>query len=129
MNDSDLKQLAQEHLDDAMALQGSQRFAGAIYLAGYAVECALKFRICQTLGWSDFPPNSDHRALKSHDLNFLLNYSGMLLETKKTYSFLWERAAQWNPEMRYRTLARPNAAECHDFISTAFEFVKLFTEQ
>jgi len=28
---------------------------GATYLCGYAVEVALKFRICLTLNWPEFP--------------------------------------------------------------------------
>ncbi len=125
----DLKELASEHLEDARALGDAKRYAGAMYLAGYAVECALKFRICETLGWSDFPPNVDHRALKSHDLNFLLNYSGKLLEIKETHFFAWDLAAKWNPDMRYRITAKPNAAEYFDYISTVAGFVKLFIEQ
>jgi hypothetical protein len=125
MKASDLKQLAQEHLDDANTLQGGQRFAGAIYLAGYAVECALKFRICQTLGWSEFPPSNEHRALRSHDLNFLLNYSGKLLEIKKEHLVPWQRIEDWNPEMRYATGVITTAQECSEYITTVKIFVNI----
>jgi hypothetical protein len=89
MKSTDFTELAQEHLDDARALVNARRFTGAMYLAGYAVESALKFRICQTLGSEDYPPNADHRALKSHDLNFLLNYTGRLLEIKEKHLIPW----------------------------------------
>ncbi len=101
MKASDLKELAHEHLDDARALGDAKRFAGAMYLAGYAVECALKFQISRTLGWDDFPPSAEHRALKSHDLNFLLDYSGKLLEVKEEYLDDWQIVEKWNPDMRY----------------------------
>ena len=52
-----------------------------MYLAGYAVELALKARICETLGWSWFPSSSaefgSYRSLQTHDLKVLLEFSGI----------------------------------------------------
>ncbi|HET6401435.1 MAG TPA: hypothetical protein VFH95_08560 [Candidatus Kapabacteria bacterium] len=124
MTASDLKQLATEHLDDARALLGAQRFAGAIYLAGYAVECALKFRICDTLGWEEFPLTKEHRALKSHDLNFLLSFTGKLEEIKRKYSIAWQIVEKWNPEMRYNRRSTISA-EALDFLINASGFLKV----
>jgi hypothetical protein len=51
----ELKRLAADRLKDAQSLLKAKRYNGAIYLCGYAVELALKARICQTLKWADFP--------------------------------------------------------------------------
>jgi hypothetical protein len=42
VNRSDFQKLAMDRIADAKALLAAKRWAGAYYLAGYAVECALK---------------------------------------------------------------------------------------
>ncbi len=42
MNRAELQRLAKDRLLDAKALFAARRWSGAYYLAGYAVECALK---------------------------------------------------------------------------------------
>lgn len=42
MNRADLQQLTEDRTLDAKALLDAQRWSGAYYLAGYAVECAFK---------------------------------------------------------------------------------------
>ena len=46
---AELRKIAKARLKDAEALLAAHRYDGAIYLCGYAVELALKARICQTL--------------------------------------------------------------------------------
>lgn len=50
-----LKDIIQARLDDADALQVAGRYDGAIYLCGYAVELALKCRICIICVGQDSP--------------------------------------------------------------------------
>ena len=45
---------------------------GAVYLAGYAIECLLKAVICKTLDLDRLPA-----TFKSHDLELLLLHSGL----------------------------------------------------
>lgn len=40
--------------DDAKALQEAKRWAGAMYLAGYAIECSLKALICYNESKNNF---------------------------------------------------------------------------
>ena len=42
MNRTELQQLSQDRLLDAQSLIAASRWSGAYYLAGYAIECALK---------------------------------------------------------------------------------------
>jgi hypothetical protein len=42
VNRADLQYLANERIRDAKALLAAKRWSGAYYVAGYAVECALK---------------------------------------------------------------------------------------
>ena len=50
----DIKAIAKARLKDAQVLLRGNRFDGAIYLCGYAIELALKARICQTLKWGGY---------------------------------------------------------------------------
>lgn len=59
------QKLANVRLSDAKALLRLKRFDAAYYVAGYAVECALKACICKNIKRYDFPPRqTDHY---SHD--------------------------------------------------------------
>lgn len=51
----EFRKLAQARIKDAEVLYANRRYAGAVYLCGYAVELALKARICHTLKWLEFP--------------------------------------------------------------------------
>ena len=45
---ADLRAIAVARLDDAKALSANGRADGAAYVCGYAIELALKARICAT---------------------------------------------------------------------------------
>jgi HEPN domain-containing protein len=76
----DLRAIARARLRDAQVLLKARRFDGAFYLSGYAVELALKARICRTLKWREFPQSGrefeDFKSLRTHDLEVLLKFSG-----------------------------------------------------
>lgn len=103
-----LRELARERIKDAEALLTSKRYEGAMYICGYAVEIALKARICKTLRWIDFPSetkefnqNQKYQFLKSHVLGLLLSYSGQEERVKTKFSAEWSAVAAWSPESRY----------------------------
>lgn len=56
MNRRTFQQLSATRLADARALLAARRYA-AYYLAGYAVECALKACIAKQTRRYDFPPD------------------------------------------------------------------------
>lgn len=100
-----LRLLSAERLEDARALLTAGRNEGAIYLCGYAVELALKARICETLGWSRFPETgrdaADYRSFRTHDLGVLLYLSGIHERIAVGMKQDWDIVAKWNPELRY----------------------------
>jgi len=118
-----LKDLALLRLDEAEALFAVGLYDGAKYLAGYAVELALKARICRLLAVDEYP---DTGALKRvyavHDLDQLLLLAGlskvMNPENQPLFS-CWSTAVQWNPENRYDavgTVTQHEAEESLDAI-------------
>jgi HEPN domain-containing protein len=103
INLSDLEALALERLLDAKALMEAERYDGAMYIAGYAIELALKARICKTLKWANFPETQDYKSFKVHKLDVLLHLSGIEDDIKTNHWADWSLASKWNPENRYKT--------------------------
>ena len=118
---ANLTRLSKVRLRDAEALFDCKRWAGSIYMCGYAVELALKQKICLTLGWPGFPPDS-HRPytnLKVHDLNVLLDFTGVAGKIKSRYMTEWTRVNVWNPENRYEPVGTVTKTNAADMISSA----------
>ena len=55
MNRSDLQRLSRVRLQEARSLFDLRLYSGAYYLAGYAVECALKACIAKAIQRYEFP--------------------------------------------------------------------------
>ena len=103
---ADLKLLASARLKDAQALYSNKRYDAAVYMCGYAVEVALKARICQTLKWPGFPDTrkefEGYASFKTHDLDVLLHLSGIEARIRSSYGLQWSDGTKWDPEHRYR---------------------------
>src|ERR1043166_1742767 len=114
---ADLRKIARARLLDAQALHRMRRYDGSIYLCGYAVELSLKYRICKTLSWPDFPETGGefraYHTCRTHDLDVLLHLSGREARIKKQAFADWSTVATWDPEVRYRSIgsaSKQNAA-------------------
>ena len=90
---AELDNIARARIEDAKALLTSGRFDGAIYLCGYAVEVALKARICRTLNWAEFPSTGGefqaYRSFQTHELDVLLRLSGQEARLKQNHFASW----------------------------------------
>lgn len=108
MNRLDFQRLALMRAEDAKALLDSGRYEGSYYLAGYAVECALKACIAKQTREYDFPPpRKVVEAVYTHDLNRLMSASGLRSEFEtaaKADTVLaryWNEVGNWSEEARY----------------------------
>jgi HEPN domain-containing protein len=94
---NELKKIARARLKDADILMASRRYDGAIYLCGYAVEIALKARICQTLKWQGYPSSKrefhDYQSFRTHDLDVLLHLAGREQTIKTNFLAEWSAVA------------------------------------
>jgi hypothetical protein len=106
----DLRAIARARLKDSQALLRAKRIKGAFYLSGYAVEVALKARICRTLRWPGFPDSAREfqglQSLRTHDLEVLLKLSGVEARIKATRLTEWSEVLKWNPEKRYQAVGK-----------------------
>jgi HEPN domain-containing protein len=80
------QRLAELRLAEARILAREGQFSGAYYIAGYAIECALKARIAALFRENEIPDRNLVNRVYTHDLTALLNLSGLekpLRETDK----------------------------------------------
>ncbi len=119
-----LSELIDQRLKDADVLVANKRYATAVYIAGYAVELALKLKICKIFKFAQgFPENkmefgvyqnnvksqpllagtiTQIKDMRNHDLNKLLFYSGVEVQIKRNFLNEWSSVVSWDPEMRYK---------------------------
>jgi hypothetical protein len=105
----DLQTLARIRAREAKALISAELFDGAYYLAGYAVECALKACIAKGTRRFDFPDRGRANASYTHDLTALRKLAGLdtafrdLAERDREFGLNWGIVKAWSEESRYRT--------------------------
>jgi HEPN domain-containing protein len=104
MNRADLQQIAELRLQEARTLLTGGFPDGAYYLAGYAVECALKACIAKRTKENDFPDQKLVNASYTHKLNVLLQLAQLNdeLQTDLKMKVNWDIVQNWSEESRYR---------------------------
>ena len=109
MNRADFHKLAEIRMREAKVLLDRKCYEGAYYLAGYAVECALKACIAKRTLAHDFPPKPQVvRDYYQHDIRSLAKMAGLELELNKRLSVVqfksnWDQVIGWSEEKRYET--------------------------
>mgnify|MGYP003397831912 FL=1 len=107
MNRQDLQKLSRLRARDAAALLAAGNYAGAYYLAGYSVECAIKAAIAKQTKRYDFPNKRVAQDSWSHDLKQLLQAAGLWPKfeeaTRRNQSLAlnWAVAKDWSEGSRY----------------------------
>ena len=100
-----LKDLARLRLREAEALYAAGLHDGAAYVAGYAVEMALKARICKLLDVVDYPSTGPLKHVYAvHDLDQLVLLAGLESRLGLAAPPLfanWSTAQPWRPDWRY----------------------------
>lgn len=105
----DFQRISALRVREASALLRLGHFHGAYYLAGYAVECALKACIAKRTKRFDFPEKKVANEAWKHDLEALLGTAGLATElaheTKhsKSLELNWNLVKDWSEESRYMT--------------------------
>jgi HEPN domain-containing protein len=109
LNRTDLHQLAEDRVADAKALLDAHRWSGAYYLAGYAIECALKGCIAKQTDLHDFPDKTFAQKSFTHNLLELVDLAGLKLQLQldttpvanSALGINWQIAKDWNEKARY----------------------------
>jgi HEPN domain-containing protein len=108
---ADLQRLALKRLEDAEILFKAERFDASFYLAGYAVECALKACIAKRTQQYEFPDKPFATKVYTHNLDVLLEVSELRGELAKDEAFKanWNIVKEWSEESRYREFDQQSA--------------------
>lgn len=113
----DLQQLARQRLREAKILLDNSCSSGAYYLAGYAIECALKACIAKKTLRYEFPNKEFVNECHKHRLNELLGSAGLttlLAKDGATLSDLksnWACVKDWTVDSRYDITIDQRTAE------------------
>jgi len=124
VNRYDFQKLAVERVIDARTLLVAGRFEAAYYLAGYAVECALKACIAKQTRRYDFPAHRKwSEKVYTHDLVALLKCanleSSLDAEARMRTEFAanWNTVKDWNEESRYSETSSGDARGLFDAVT------------
>jgi HEPN domain-containing protein len=111
----DLQELSRIRLKEATALLNLALFDGAYYLAGYAVECALKACIAKRTQRCEFPDKKRVDLSHTHNLRDLFRVAGLdkacLEQAGKDPDFgrNWDAVQLWSEQSRYQRNGRESA--------------------
>jgi HEPN domain-containing protein len=105
----DFQKLAEDRLADARVRFKARRFDAAYYLAGYAVECAIKAHIAKRSRHHQFPAAPETvRDIYSHDFNKLLKaahlaqaFEAAMSADDKLRSYWYGAVKDWTEKSRY----------------------------
>lgn len=117
-----LKKIAEKKLECSKVLFESEKYDNSLYLVGYSIEIALKFKICKILKlhngfpetkmeFDEYIAESDNdlgneikhlKEIRNHNLLKLLYYSGQEYSVRLKLLDEWELFSYWNPELRYK---------------------------
>lgn len=107
MNRQDLQQISRTRVKEANTLLKAGHFAGAYYLIGYAVECALKACVAKQVRRFDFPDKKLANEAFTHDLEKLVRVAGLMpildldMKTARTLELNWAIVKDWSEASRY----------------------------
>jgi len=114
MNRSDFQRLSDVRQREAETLLSAGEPAGAYYLMGYAVECALKACIAKATQEFDFPEKERVNQSYSHDLTKLLQLAGLDAALRSASDINldrhWTVIKDWKETSRYAATIDMKAA-------------------
>ncbi|BDV33805.1 MULTISPECIES: HEPN domain-containing protein [Methylocystis] len=123
----ELEALAEERLREALALLGVQRWSGAFYLSGYAIELALKAVIAGQFRANEIPDKNLVKNIYTHDLEDLLSLAqlkpALQERSRRSSQFVanWNTVMGWNESARYRRIEETEARALLEAISDPTE--------
>jgi HEPN domain-containing protein len=106
----DFQRLAELRAKEAATLAKTGSQQGAYYLAGFAIECALKACIAKKTRRHDFPADKDYAGkVYTHNLEQLLKLAHLDtqlnedVENRPQLAVNWDVVRRWNVDSRYET--------------------------
>jgi HEPN domain-containing protein len=117
MNRKQWKVQAEEHCAAAKALLREGNYSAAYYLAGLAVECALKAKISRSVKAGDWPDKDFTLQVHTHKLSALVSHAQLeaarITEGNRSTQFRlnWNTVKDWRVESRYQVWTQAQARD------------------
>ncbi len=119
MTKTEIESLTRQRIKEAKLLLDNRYYNGAYYLAGYALEFALKSCILKNIRKQTIPERSFLNNFYTHDLFILLKTAGV--ETAKNteatrdsnFDTNWRIVKDWNESSRYKTFTKAEATQLY----------------
>jgi hypothetical protein len=104
-----IRQLADTRIEEAEILLEAEKFGGAKYLAGYAIELTLKAKVFEHFQYEKlFTSSNEYRKyVTKHDFDTLLLFAGLhkklndAQDEDKELMKAYSNVSSWDPEWRY----------------------------
>lgn len=121
LNRDTLRTLAGSRLEESRVLLENKLWTGSYYLAGLAVECALKACLASAVKEYDFPDKQFVNAMYVHSLENLFKLNGALWATLQTdiatdakLRVNWGTVKDWDDGRRYDIVEEPEARALYE---------------
>jgi HEPN domain-containing protein len=111
----DLRDLALLRVKEAQVLLNNSCWPGTYYLAGYAVECALKACIARETERYDFPDRARVNSSYTHSLVTLVRVANLhaalrdAMDRQPELASNWNAVREWSEESRYERRSEADA--------------------
>jgi hypothetical protein len=125
MNRSDLQTLADIRAKESKVLLDNGCPHGSYYLAGYAVECALKACVAKLVNRFDFPDKNLANKAFTHDLLVLVQLAGLKAAldaeaaSSSPFELNWAVVKDWSEQKRYESVI--SLVEAQDMYSAVMD--------
>jgi HEPN domain-containing protein len=122
VNRAELQRLAKERISDTKVLLAARHWSAAYYLAGYAVECALKACIAKLMKSEEFPDRNFADKCWTHNLPQLLGLADLkadldaATQTDLDLAANWDAVKEWNESSRYDRTTKAKAENLFEAI-------------
>ncbi len=129
------KLVDKKFLDAELLIEHAESINNSRYLAGYAIELALKAKICRHLDVPDLfskeqvSKNDVSSPFRSHNLSSLMIYAGLhgkhseALNDDTDYYKKWQLVSNWKPSLRYNT-QYCDRSKCMEFLKAVNFFIQ-----
>jgi HEPN domain-containing protein len=107
---ADCQAISAAKCDDAVLLLANGRYSNAYYLAGYAVEIALKACIARQISAESIPDKNFILDTFKHDFRTLIGVAGLSRVLKEAqeadpdFAANWALVSEWKPDVRYEVV-------------------------
>ncbi|MGF9648707.1 hypothetical protein AAIH32_12065 [Pseudarthrobacter oxydans] len=114
---ADMRELSRRRVAEAGSLLQGEHWSGAYYLAGYAVECALKACILSSVRKYHMPEKTAINDSYSHDIEKLARIAGITSalqarqQSDTAFAVNWRLVTEWSEASRYEIKTEIEARE------------------